>query len=107
MYDDHHVAGKANHRFTIPIPANDHRAVLSEAQYDWPKATRENTDGSPLRAVAGCIRGVYDTMLYLLDKLLLWAAEFVEKLDDFLIEHLGPKWWTSAAFLEFMERSSQ
>jgi len=30
-YDHHHPAGDANHRLTVPIPVNDHRAVLSEA----------------------------------------------------------------------------
>jgi hypothetical protein len=103
MYDSHHVASIANHSLTIPVPANDHRAILSEAQYNWPKATRENSDGSPLRAIAGCIRGTYDTIVYLLQKLLLWAAEFVEKLDDFLVAHLGPKWWASKEFVEFMK----
>jgi len=105
--DDHHTACEANHSATIPVPANDHRAILSEAQYDWPKATRENPDGSPLRAIAGCIRGVCDTIIYLIDRLLLWGAEFVEKLDDFLIAQFGPKWWTSAVFLEFMKGTEQ
>jgi hypothetical protein len=102
--DDHHIAGKANHSFTIPIPANDHRAVLSEAQYDWPKATRENPHRSPLIAIAGCIRGCIDTIVYLLKKMLSWAAEFVEQLDAFLVFHMGPNWWTSHTFVEFIER---
>lgn len=106
-FDNHHVAGKANHSLTIPIPANDHRAILSEAQYDWPKATLENPDGSPLLAIAGCIRGIYDTILYLLHKLLFWATEFVELLDAFLVSHFGPKWWTSQQFTEFKNRRTE
>lgn len=105
IYDDHHVAGKANHPYTIPVPANDHRAILSEAQYEWPKRTRENSDRGPLLAVAGCIRGCIDTITYLLTKLLSWAADFAEQLDAFLVLHMGPKWWSSHAFVEFIERS--
>ena len=44
--DDHHPAMKANNPATIPVPVNDHRAVLNVAQDDWPKDTRENIDGS-------------------------------------------------------------
>jgi hypothetical protein len=106
-FDHHHVAGKANHSLTIPIPANDHRAILSEAQYDWPKATVENAYRSPLLAVAACIRGIYDTIEYLLNQLLLWAAEFVELLDAFLVSHFGPKWWTSRKYIEFKNRRSE
>jgi hypothetical protein len=101
IYDLHHVAGRPNHQLTIPVPVNDHRAILSEEQYDWPKATRENSDGSPLRAIAACIRGLCNTIAYLLNELLLWIAEFVEVLDDFLKSRLGPKWWTSNEFLDF------
>lgn len=104
--DNHHVAGKANHQLTIPVPVNDHVAILSEDQYDWPKATLENSDRSPLLAVAACIRCIYDTFLYLLHKLLFWAAEFVELLDAFLVSHFGPKWWTSQQFTEFKNRRS-
>src|SRR5690348_3109545 len=46
--DKHHVAGKANSPVTILIPVNDHRALLNEDQYSWPKKTLENADGSPL-----------------------------------------------------------
>lgn len=37
--DDHHVAAEANSSVTIIVPVNDHRADLSVAQHDWPKAT--------------------------------------------------------------------
>lgn len=107
IYDLHHVAGRRNHDLKIPVPVNDHRAVLSEAQYEWPKATRQNPDGSPLLALAACIRGIYDTILYLLEKLLLWAAELAELLDDFLVARLGRKWWSSEDFIEFASRRSE
>lgn len=94
--DDHHPAGKANNPTTIAIPVNDHRAELSPAQYDWPKQTRENATGSPLLAVAGSIRGFADTVIYLIEKLLLPGAEFCETLDTFLAEKLGPYWWLNS-----------
>lgn len=92
--DDHHVAGKSNSSITIPIPANDHRARLSVDQYAWPTETRENRDGSPLLATAASIRGYSDTSSYLLENLLRMNPEILEALDAFLIEKLGPKWWT-------------
>jgi len=64
--DDHHFAGQRNSSVTIPVPANDHVAELNAAQQDWQKQTRQNPDGSPLIAAAGCIRGFIDTVLYLL-----------------------------------------
>jgi hypothetical protein len=70
VMDNHHVAGKANSSVTVSIPVNDHRAVLSVAQYDWPRTTLENPEGCPLLAAAGCIRGFIDILSYLIDRLL-------------------------------------
>jgi len=70
--DDHHFAMKANSPITVPTPANDHIAELNVAQQDGPKQTRENPDGSPLLAAAGCIRGFIDTILYPIEKGLRW-----------------------------------
>ena len=78
---------------TIPIPVNDHRSVLSNVQYEWPQRTLKNPDRSPLLAAAACIRGLIDTIKYLLDELILWVATFLEKLDAALTEHFGPRWW--------------
>lgn len=80
-YDRHHPAGDANHRLTVPIPVNDHRAVLSEAQYEWPKTTLENPDARLRLAIAASIRGFVDTTHYLLDELLLANAERLEAID--------------------------
>jgi hypothetical protein len=99
--DDHHVAMKANHPATLPVPVNDHRAELSAAQDDWPKKTRENPDGSPLIAAAGCIRGFMDYLLYLVEKFLHWTAEMLEELDAYLIERLGPQWWLETPLKRF------
>ena len=99
--DNHHDAGRANSPITTPIPVNDHRAVLNTAQYDWPKATLENSTGSPLLARAACVRGFVDTNAYLVDKLLLPHAEFCELLDSMLAEKLGPEWWLNTDLEQF------
>jgi hypothetical protein len=91
--DKNHVAGKANHPLTMEVPVNDHRAWLSEAQSDWPKATLENPHGSVLLAAAGCIRGFVDKVIYLLENLLLWIANMLEALDAHMTEQHGPQWW--------------
>lgn len=99
--DDHHFAAEANSAVTIPIPVNDHRAELNVAQHDWPKETRENPDGSPVLAGAGCVRGFVDTVLYLIKKGVLWVAELLEKLDAFLVDKFGPKWWVGSPLEQF------
>ena len=91
--DDHHPAGEANHSATVPIPVNDHRAVLSDAQWDWPDATWKNPSGSPGLAVAASLRGYCETNDYLTSQLLLRNALFLEKLEPFLVERLGANWW--------------
>jgi hypothetical protein len=104
--DNHHPAGKANCDATVAIPANDHRSVLSVAQYDWPKETLENSKGCPLRAAAGCIRGFIDTVCYLIDKLLRWLAEMLELLSSFLAERLGLDWWIDTPVAQFARKGS-
>jgi len=100
--DKHHVAGNANSKVTIPVPANDHRAELTEAQYDWPKRTLENPDGSPLLAMAASIRGYVDTVGYLNEKLLTQNPELLELLDAILVEKFGPKWWRNPDLKRFI-----
>jgi len=103
--DYHHFAGKANNPTAIPIPVNDHRACLSAAQEDWPKMTRNNPRGSPLLAAAACVRGFIDTVIYLIESGLLWVAEMLESLDDFLIGKLGPQWWVNSQIEPFVPKS--
>jgi hypothetical protein len=102
--DQHHVAGKSNNPTTVPVTVNDHRAELSSAQYDWPKATLENGDGSPLLARAACVRGFVDTEIYLIKKLLLPNAEMLEELDAYLRNKLGPKWWENTPLERFVPK---
>jgi hypothetical protein len=99
--DAHHVAGQSNSAVTIAVPVNDHRAILSPAQYDWPKETLENPDASPLLAAAAHIRGFIDTIYYLIDKLLAWIPEFLEALHASLTKRLGLKWWRKTELEKF------
>lgn len=91
--DKHHVAGRNNHPATISVPVNDHRAILSAAQYEWPKDMLQNPENSPVMAAAACIRGAVDTIKYVLDTLLSWIVDALRVLDGYLSEKLGPKWW--------------
>ena len=105
--DDHHFAGKANNSTVIPVPVNDHCAELSVAQYDWPKETRENPDGSPLLAGAACVRGFVDTIVYLIQRGLLWVAEMLEKVNTLMVEQLGPKWWVNTVVGRFAPKGNR
>ena len=99
--DDHHFAKSANNPLTVPVPTNDHRAELTVAQDDWPRETRDNPDGSPLLAAAGCIRGFVDWVVYLLQKGVLWVAEMLETLNKFLRDKHGSKWWVGTPLERF------
>ncbi|WP_353071482.1 hypothetical protein [Tunturiibacter gelidiferens] len=104
IYDKHHVAGKANSDITVKIPAKDHWAILSVAQYDWPKETLENPTGCPLRATAACIRGFIDTVRYLMESLLHWITDLLEMLSALLVERLGPDWWLGTPISQFARK---
>jgi hypothetical protein len=99
--DNHHPAGEANDRTTVPIPVNDHCAELNPAQEDWPRNTRENSAGCPVLASAACTRGYADTDVYLIEKLLLTRVEMLESLSKFLEERLGPSWWVDTEIEQF------
>jgi hypothetical protein len=101
VLDDHHVAGEANDSTTTSIPVNDHRAVLSPAQYEWPEETWENPLASPILAGAACMRGYCETDSYLVASILLPKAEMLEALDAFLKKRLGPKWWVGTEMERF------
>ena len=98
--DQDHVAGQANSPIAVPVWVNDHRAVLSPAQDDWPKETLENPDASPLLAAAACLRGFLDRLDYLV-KALFWIPEFLEALHSLLTETLGHRWWVDTPIAKF------
>ena len=99
--DNHHPAGEANDPTTTPIPVNDHRAVLSPLQYEWPRETWENPSGSPILASAACMRGFSETGDYLVASLIIPRAEMLEILDAFLLRRLGPEWWIGTEMERF------
>ena len=98
--DEHHPAGRANHPLTVPVPVNHHRE-LTEAQYGWPVTTLENPHGDPLLRAAACIRGFVDTVVYQIQEMLLWIAEFLEKLSGHLAGTRGPQWWRHTELAEY------
>jgi hypothetical protein len=91
--DGHHAFGEANSPATVDVPTNDHCAELNDAQYDWPKQVRENPDGSPLIAAAGCVLGFIDMVVYLIKKGLRWVADMLVAADEYFKTELGAKWW--------------
>jgi hypothetical protein len=99
--DRHHVAGRANDPTIIPIPTNDHLAVLSEHQRDWPAGTLANPDGDPLLRYAAGIRGFWDTVRYLAERFLLTAAHVLEIASRFLTDTLGRFWWRKTPLAAF------
>lgn len=100
-FDAHHPAGEVNHPATVLIPVNDHRAILSDQQYDWPTKTWENPGGTPLLAGAASIRGYYDTNSYLTDQLLIRVAKILETLDEVLPRLLGSTWWVGTELEQY------
>jgi len=98
--DDHHVAGKANDKMTIPVDVNDHRAALSAAQHDWERGLLQNPDGCPLKAGAARIRGRQDTINYVIS-LDDSVVELLMELSKFLEDLLGPEWWKGTPIERF------
>jgi hypothetical protein len=99
--DNHHPAGVANDPTTIPILVNDHRAILSPKQYQWPSKTWVNPDGSPIRAGAARVRGYCETNDFLVCALLIPSVEMLETLDEYLEKRLGPRWWVGTEMQRF------
>lgn len=90
--EDHHVGGKGNHPFKVPIPANDHRR-LNDMQNDHPDRTRQNPDGSPLLALAAVLRGWIDILHQIIEGLVGRIPTALENLDARLTAFIGLDWW--------------
>jgi hypothetical protein len=99
--DKHHPFGQANRPITVNTPTNDHCAELNEAQRDWPQQVRENPDGSPLIAAAGCVLGFIDMVVYLIKKGLRWVADMLVAADEYLKTQLGRKYWVGTPLEPF------
>jgi hypothetical protein len=89
--EQHHVAGRHNLDATVPIPNNDHR-ILSDRQQDWPSRTLRNPDWSPLLQAAAAIRGWLDVLVLIIERAIGWIPGFLEALDAWLCERIGPAW---------------
>jgi hypothetical protein len=90
----HHPAGRHNDDFAALLPANPH-AVLSDAQYDWPRETLRNPDRDPLRTLAAWLRFFADTFRYLSEVAHTWATD-LETYAIYLSKTAGPQWWVAA-----------
>jgi hypothetical protein len=99
--DEHHIAGKANSPVVIEVPANDHRAVLNQAQYEWPPRTLQNPDGSPILAAAAALRGIADILTELVAHFLHTCAAGLELIDRAVIGHFGDLWWQGTSVADW------
>lgn len=95
-YEDNHIFGRQNSDAQVRVPINDHRAVLSVAQYEWPPKTLANADASPLLEAAARYRGLRDAVGFMLDDCAI-RAEYLERADALLREAYGEHWWCEVA----------
>jgi hypothetical protein len=90
-YEDNHVFGKRNSDLTIRYPINDHRAVLSVAQYRWPPGALENPNGSVLLASIAESHGLYDNTEHMLAEHKANSAKLLH-VEELLVTVYGPDW---------------
>ena len=103
--DEHHVASQNNHPLTVPVPVNEHRAVLSVMQMDWNRTMRENPNGCPIMAGAAMLRGAADTIIYLIEKGIDWVITLMEAVSAFLRQRWGDGWWLKTPIEEFAPKA--
>jgi len=94
--DGHHLGAEANSPITVEVPIKDHR-IVTEAQYEWPPGTQQNPDGSPLIALAGCLRGIADFIGELITAFINRLAETAEDIDAWLRQQHG-LWWKGGPY---------
>jgi hypothetical protein len=93
--EKHHPCGRANDpSFTVAIPTNDHRVLSVDRQVDWPDDTLRNPGASPLRKASASIRSWLDVLWLLIEHAIGWIPNFLEWLDDQLVERIGSTWAT-------------
>src|SRR5438270_703003 len=59
----------------------------------WPQETLRNPDASPLLKAAAALRSWLDVMRLLIERVVGWVPPFLEHLDAWLRDQLGPRWW--------------
>ena len=90
-YEDNHVFGKRNSSLMIRYPVNEHRAVLSVAQYHWPPGALDNPNTSPLLEGVARMHGAYDNIEHMLAENREFAAKLAQ-LEAQLTILFGPQW---------------
>jgi hypothetical protein len=89
-----HTPGRRNDPTDdVPIPANDHSILSHKYQPSWPRETLRNPDGSPLLRAAAALRGWMDVLRLILERTCGWVPSFLERLDSWLRERVGDRWW--------------
>ena len=78
----HHLAGRKNDPFSVPLPGNHHRCA-SDLQTDWPRKTLRNPHKSPLLRSAARLRGLKD-LLFVNGEYLSRIASLLEQLQNLL-----------------------
>lgn len=104
--EEHHPAGQRNDPQTLATPANDHR-VLSDLQLAWSRETLRNPDGSPLLCATAAIRGWLDVLWLIMIRSVGWVPEFLEGLDAWLRQRVGPRWWDEFSGYDDDERGPE
>jgi len=79
LIEGHHIAGRKNDRFKVPLSGNHHR-YASDLQVDWPKKTFDNPHRSPVLRDAARLRGIKD-LFYIAGDYFLTIASLLEELD--------------------------
>ena len=62
-------------------------------QQDLPQRALRNPDSSPLLKASSSIRGFLDILRLIIDRVLGWIPEYLEKLDTSLTSLFGQRWW--------------
>jgi hypothetical protein len=90
--EEHHLMGKANdHEMTAGVPGNLH-LPLTDAQTDWPREVRYNTERDPLLWIAGLCFSLRDIARELVG-LLGAIGAFLVLASRALRQALGAQWW--------------
>lgn len=93
IWEKNHPARRSNDDRTVLVRANDHKAELTEAQYDWPEETLKNPDGNPLLVETARVRGDID-----MKRVIEGTPRHLEKLNAALVAVFGRHWWTREEF---------
>ena len=86
--DFHHIEGRKNSPLIAPVNVNDHRAILTPAQFDWPKFATRNRNARELIEASQSLWAVINYIEYLLNRLLRPRAEQLERLAQ-EVNHRG------------------